>query len=199
MADAPDPTKLHAVPPQPVHDPDDAPVDVEALRAKNKPWPEKLRGIGTVTVRRVDDLISLALAGIIPLHLLGAIEVLQGKRKEIEAHPETMLDVPPTQTGAVLELLRRYACQAIVTPKFVIEEDPNKPEPGTLPIQMLDLQHLMQIWRSTPPPPSLVPAAAATRFREGFVPVPADAGRDGAAVRPEAVVVAGESADVISQ
>lgn len=127
-------------------------------------WTVDLEDGLTVTVRRV-DLVNAYMENLIPLPLMSALDRLRAKTQELLENPTALVTVDPGEKAKSIELLRRYACAAIVEPTFVMEDDGN---PDHVPITVLSHDQLLRVWLSKPenPNPSMeVDPAVAERFR----------------------------------
>jgi hypothetical protein len=156
----------------------------------------EVTGFGTVAVKKA-DIVGLIMSGAIPMHLLSAMAELAGSRvKTLEANPMSILEMPQEEAAAVFELLQRYACQVEVDPRIVMHDDVNQDH---LPVDILDTNQLLEIWRAVPPESSMLDQPTAKEFPDQPTAVPPDAPHDGGEVRPEAVVVAAPDREVITQ
>lgn len=141
---------------------------------------------GTIVRVRKLDMITMVMENVLPMPMLKAMTDLMAMREEIRADPSKFLEIPETTKAATVELLRRYACAAVVSP-VVVSEDDNHPQ--HLPVALLSMEQLMAIWSATPPGSEVTPVVA-ERFRGA---APTDDGavaRDGEDVRPEALQLA---------
>lgn len=133
------------------------------LRTRNE-WDVELEPGWTVHVRRL-DMVSAYMQNLIPMPLMAALDRLRAQSEKIARDPSLVMAVPQQDKEQTIELLRRYACAAVVDPHFVMEEDG---DPDHAPITLLSSEQLLKIWQSSPRRDTLpeVSPATADVFRQ---------------------------------
>jgi hypothetical protein len=168
-------------------------ASARALRA-SKMVDVDVTGLGVVTVCKA-DMVGLILSGVMPLHLLSAMQTLQPYLPKLQKDPMSILEIPEEQTQSIYELMQRYACQVAVEPRIVMKDAGN---PDVIPVEMLSHQQLLEIWRAVPPASSLIDTTAAKDFRPAESAADADAAHDGREVRPTPVHVGAPDRETVT-
>lgn len=163
------------------------------LRARAQ-WDVEIDDGLTVRMRRI-DLTSAYMQGLLPSPLMAALGRLIRYGQRLSGDASFIEQVPSEDKALTLELMRRYACAAIIDPVFVMDDA--DPDPNHCPVAMLTSDQLVKIWQSGPPnanPATVqeVRADQADSFRTGSTEAPA-AVPDGAQVPSAAVGVSHES------
>lgn len=147
---------------------------------------------GLFEMKRV-DLPTMMWEGIIPTPLLAAVGKLEKMRGKLTAKPTdpwaAMDDLSREDRDQIMELMRRAAVAAVLTPKLT--HDPEAVSDDVLDVADLNTTDLIVIWKAVLGEAGVVvlsPDEAAT-FRQSKSPVPAEPVHDSDDVQPPAVVV----------
>lgn len=155
-----------------------------------------------VTLRRV-DLMNQWLLGKVDESLLTQVYAAERVFGTVDTEVSTLdglAKLSAEDRRALLDGLRRFACVAVVEPRFACEED------GDLdaePVEDLAFQDLMQIWNATPPAqvaadpdqPLAVPTEEGGRAEARF-PEPAAGAEPPVPARPDPAGTGGARAAV---
>lgn len=155
-------------------------------------FPITVRGQQKVLKLRRLDIFTRFMEESIPQPLFSAahdaIVKLQEEPSD-DRRGEVLFGMPAEERAQIVEMLRRNACLVAIAPRLSMDG-----AAGTFPVEFIPVQTLLRIYFEAPsvvaPPPVV---SGPETFRE-----PAEvggAGSDGAAVRAEAVELAGPPAD----
>jgi hypothetical protein len=131
-------------------------INPKTVRA-TRTWDEDLSE-GSVKMRRL-DLMNEVLTGHLPpdaVRRAGLFEELArvqyeaiGTGKNVtEALAEQLETLEPAQRQDVIQVLREFACLAIVDPRYVMKDDGDETH---IPIDAMRVQDLMKVWNAIPP------------------------------------------------
>jgi len=119
-------------------------------------------GDGMVVKARKLDLTTMMFEGLISLPLLAAVQRAMESADTPYAQAERIATMDDTDRQAMITLLCRHACKAVVVPTITMTDDG---DPDHLPADMLGIEALTAIFAAT----TVVPVASVpevARFRE---------------------------------
>jgi hypothetical protein len=159
-----------------------------------------LKASDSLTVRmRKLDVPSMILMGLIPLPMLqaaGKFEEMQGKISENSTAMEVLEVIDPEDQKKFVEFLRQFACEVVLEPTIVLEDDGIEDH---LPVTELDINELMAIWNAGPTKEDpIVSTASAEEFHRAEPDAHAHDVPRGEDVRAEAKLMAGADRDFIT-